>query len=132
MSRIPVLIVACLALGALAAPAALARPALVTNINVTAGKPTEFHFILSKSTAKRGIISFKIVNKGQLSHDFKFCSRRTSTVAANTCTGRSSKLISPGQSTTLRVTVVLRGTYQYLCTVPGHAAGGMKGLFKVT
>lgn len=132
MSKVPVFIVASLALGALAAPVALARPALVTTINVTAGKPTEFHFILSKSTAKHGIITFKITNKGQIPHDFKFCSKKTSSVAANTCTGRATKLINPGQSTTLRVTVLLKGTYEYLCTVPGHAAGGMKGLFKVT
>ena len=99
MSKVSVLMVACVALGALAAPSALARPTLLTTINVTAGKPTEFHFVLSKSTAKRGIIVFKFANAGQLS---------------------------------LRVTVLLKGTYEYLCTVPGHAAGGMKGLLKVT
>jgi uncharacterized cupredoxin-like copper-binding protein len=132
LSKIPVLVFACLAFGALAAPAALARPTLLTTINVTAGKPTEFHFVLSKSTAKRGIIVFKIANGGQIPHDFKFCSSRSSTLVANTCTGRSSKTINPGQSTTLRVTALLKGTYEYLCTVPGHAAGGMKGLLKVT
>ena len=132
MSKVSVLIVACLAVGALAAPVSLASPALLTTVNVTAGKPTEFHFTLSKSTAKRGIIVFKIANGGQLSHDFKFCSSRSSSLVANTCTGRSTKMISPGQSTTLRVTVLLKGSYEYLCTVPGHAAGGMKGLFKVT
>jgi uncharacterized cupredoxin-like copper-binding protein len=132
MSKVSVLIVACVALGALAAPSALARPTLLTTINVTAGKPTEFHFVLSKSTAKRGIIVFKFANAGQLSHTFKLCSRRASSLAANSCTGRSSKMISHGQSTTLRVTVLLKGTYEYLCTVPGHAAGGMKGLLKVT
>jgi uncharacterized cupredoxin-like copper-binding protein len=132
LSKVPVLILACLAFGALAAPAALAKPTLLTTINVTAGKPTEFHFVLSKSTAKRGIIVFKVANGGQLPHDFKFCSSRSTSLVANSCTGRSSKMINPGQSTTLRVTVLLKGTYQYLCTVPGHAAGGMKGLFKVT
>ena len=132
MSKVPVLVLTCLAFGALIAPAALARPTLLTTVNVTAGKPTEFHFVLSKSSGKRGIIVFKIANGGQIPHDFKFCSSRSSSLVANTCTGRSSKMISPGQSTTLRVTALLKGTYEYLCTVPGHAAGGMKGLFKVT
>jgi uncharacterized cupredoxin-like copper-binding protein len=132
MSKVPVLFSACLALGALAAPAALARPALLTTVNVTAGKPTEFHFILSKVTAKRGIIVFKITNKGAIPHDFKFCSKASSSAAATSCTGRSTKLINPGSSATLRVTVVLKGSYEYMCTVPGHAAGGMRGLFKVT
>ncbi len=132
MSRVPVLMVACLVVGALAAPVALAKPTLVTNITVTAGKPSEFHFILSKSTAKRGIISFKITNKGAIPHDFKLCSKASSSAVAVTCTGRATKLINPGSSATLRVTVLLKGTYEYLCTVPGHAAGGMKGLFKVS
>ena len=30
------------------------------------------------------------------------------------------------------VTFAKAGTYEYLCTIPGHAAGGMKGLLKVT
>jgi uncharacterized cupredoxin-like copper-binding protein len=33
---------------------------------------------------------------------------------------------------TLKVTVSKPGNYEYLCTVPGHAAGGMKGTLKVT
>jgi plastocyanin len=94
---------------------------------VTAEKPTEFHFVLSKSTAKRGIIVFKFTNAGELTHDFKPCARRTSSVA-NSCTGRSSQMISHGKSTTLRVTVLQKGTSEYLCTMLGHAASGMKGL----
>ena len=29
------------------------------------------------------------------------------------------------------MTFTAPGTYEYLCTVPGHAAGGMKGLLTV-
>jgi uncharacterized cupredoxin-like copper-binding protein len=139
MTRVPLIACVCLALAA--APIAFASSGsakttksskLLTTINVIAGKPSEFGFKLSKKTAKRGVITFKISNGGNLPHDFKFCSKRTSNDVANTCTGRSSKTINPGQSTTLRVTVLLAGTYEYLCTIPGHAAGGMKGLFKVT
>jgi hypothetical protein len=32
----------------------------------------------------------------------------------------------------LRVTFKAPGTYEYLCTVPGHAAAGSKGLLTVT
>jgi uncharacterized cupredoxin-like copper-binding protein len=139
MIRVPLIACACLVLAA--APVAFAASGstkaakssrLVTTITVVAGKPSEFGFKLSKKTAKRGVITFKISNGGSIPHDFKFCSKRSSNDVANTCTGRSSKTISPGQSTTLRVTVLLAGTYEYLCTIPGHAAGGMKGLFKVT
>lgn len=117
----------------IAVPAAVARPGAikVTNVTVTAGKPAEFHFIVAPSTVKSGVIVFKITNKGALPHDFKLCSGRNKPLA-NSCTGRATRQISPGQSTTLRVSVLLKGAYEYLCTVPGHAAGGMKGFLKVT
>jgi uncharacterized cupredoxin-like copper-binding protein len=132
MIRFSLFLAACVALTALAAvPAALARPSLLTTINVIEGKPVEFKYKLSSNTAKRGIIIFKITNQGKLPHDFKFCSKATSSLA-NSCTGRGTPAISPGGSTTLRVTVLLKGTYEYLCTLPAHAASGMKGLIKVS
>jgi len=114
-----------LALVAVCAPLAWVLPASaqqstakITTVNVTAGKPAEFRFTLSKKTAPSGIVIFKITNKGALPHDFKIAGRKT-------------RLISPGQSNTLRVTMK-KGAYPYLCTVTGHAAAGMKGTFKVT
>jgi uncharacterized cupredoxin-like copper-binding protein len=134
MLRTPAFVAAFLAVAALvAAPAAMAGPAAlkVANVTVTAGKPAEFHFIVAPSAVKRGVIVFKITNKGALPHDFKLCSKRNQPLA-NTCTGRGTKQINPGQTTTLRVSILLKGAYEYLCTVPGHAAGGMKGFLKVT
>jgi uncharacterized cupredoxin-like copper-binding protein len=92
-----------------------AHAATVT-INVTA---TDYHFKLSATSAKPGKVTFKLSNKGETSHDFKI-------------DGVTSKLISPGQSTSITVTFKKAGSYPYLCTVPGHAALGMKGNFKVT
>ena len=135
MTKSPLRLVICLAVVALVVtPSVLARSGskmLISNVTVTAGQPAEFHFIVAPSAVKRGIIVFKITNKGKLPHDFKLCSRASSSLA-NSCNGRSSGQISPGQSKTLRASVLLKGTYEYLCTVPGHAAGGMKGLIKVT
>ena len=115
------------------APPSLARSRAVsvTNVTVIAGKPSEFGFKLSTKTVKHGVIVFKVTNQGHLPHTFKMCSGRNKPLA-NSCTERSTKQISPGQSTTLRVSILLKGTYEYLCTLPGHAAGGMKGLLKVT
>ena len=39
--------------------------------------------------------------------------------------------IAPGKSTTLTVTFAGKGLVAYLCTLPGHAPGGMKGSFAV-
>ena len=133
MTKTPIFVAAFLAVAALVAVPTGARPGAikVANVTVTAGKPAEFHFIVAPGTVKHGVIVFKITNKGALPHDFKLCSKRNQPLA-NSCTGRGTRQINPGQSTTLRVTVLLKGAYEYLCTVPGHAAGGMKGFLNVT
>src|SRR5690349_15016713 len=135
MLKIPALVAGCLIgaalVGASGAQAAPRSATLITTVNVTAGKPSEFKFALSKKSAKRGIVIFKVKNSGNLTHDFKLCSK-SSTSLANTCNGRSSKMLPPGASTTLRASVLRKGTYEYLCTVPGHAAAGMKGVIKIT
>lgn len=113
------LITACAAIAWALPAGAQQSTTKITTINVTAGKPAEFRFTLSKKTAPSGIVIFKVTNKGALPHDFKIAGRKT-------------RLISPGQSNTLRVTIAKKGNYPYLCTVTGHAAAGMKGTFKVT
>ena len=136
MSRFLVSIGAAAALASLAVLPAMGatagHAALVQNVTVTVTKATEFKFKLSKVALKKGIVAFKVTNGGNLPHDFKVCSSNKGTITANTCTGRSTPLVSPGQSNTLRVTFLRSGTYEYLCSVPGHAAGGMKGLIKIS
>jgi uncharacterized cupredoxin-like copper-binding protein len=92
------------------------KATLLATVKVTA---KEFKFTLSAKTAKRGVVVFKVTNIGALQHDFEI-------------SGRKTKLLSHGQSDTLRVTFLRKGTYPYKCTVPGHAAQGMKGVFTIT
>jgi uncharacterized cupredoxin-like copper-binding protein len=87
----------------------------VTTVTVTM---KEFKFVLSKKTVPHGTVVFKLVNKGSLAHDFKI-------------SGKKSKMIGKGKTGLLRVTLT-KGLKAYLCTVPGHAAAGMKGRLKVT
>ena len=101
-----------------------------TVVTVAAGKPTEFSFKLSTTTIKSGTVTFKVTNNGSLPHDFKVCARPTGGIA-DTCSGKATKLLTPGSSATLTVTFAKSGTYEYLCTVSGHAAAGMKGSLKV-
>ena len=115
-----------LALVAVCAPLAWALPAAAqqgtvraATITVTAGKPGEFRFTLSKKTAPLGTVTFKVTNKGALPHDFKIFGHKT-------------RLLTPGTSQSVKVTFKKKGSYPYLCTVTGHAAAGMKGIFKVT
>jgi nitrite reductase (NO-forming) len=102
-----------------------------TSVTVLAGKPSEFRFKLSKTKVHHGKVAFKVVNKGLLPHTFKICSSPKGG-HANACKGKSTKLISPGKSTTLVYVFTKKGTYEYICTVAGHAAAGMKGDLKVT
>src|SRR5262245_34297756 len=97
-------------------PPSVRTEALLERVNVAA---SEFTFDLSKKTARRGVVVFKVQNVGKIKHDFEI-------------KGRKTRLLSAGQSATLRVTFLRKGSYPYKCTVPGHAAAGMKGVFKIT
>jgi uncharacterized cupredoxin-like copper-binding protein len=122
-----------LAAGAVASSAVFStHSAKATTITVVAGKPSELKFQLSKSTKlKTGTYIFKVTNKGLGFHTFKFCTVPVKTAAKNTCTGKVTKLLKPGQSATFTVVIKKAGKYEFLCSVPGHAAAGMKGLIGV-
>jgi uncharacterized cupredoxin-like copper-binding protein len=64
-------------------------------------------------------VTFFVINRGALSHDFRI-------------NGKKTKMLKPGQSATLKVAFTKAGRFAYICTVPGHAAAGMKGTLKVT
>ena len=101
------------------APAVARAPqkaALLKTVKVTA---KDISFTLSSKSAKRGVVVFKVTNGGALKHDFQI-------------KGRKTKLLSHGQSATLRITFLQKGKYPYKCTVPGHAAAGMKGTFTIS
>jgi uncharacterized cupredoxin-like copper-binding protein len=115
---------ALLVVGAAGAAAPFAIPAIgagsssskTITIKVTA---TEFKFALSRRSVPKGTtVIFKVTNKGKIEHDFKV-------------NGKKTRLLKPGQSTTLRVVFSKKGKLLYLCTVKGHAAIGMKGTFGV-
>jgi uncharacterized cupredoxin-like copper-binding protein len=109
--------------------AAARKPARA--VAVTAGKPSEFKFTLSARTVRIGVVTFTIRNRGTLAHDFKVCTAPTKHARANACKGHGTRRISPGKSLKLSVRFRKKGSYEYLCTVPGHAAAGMKGLLAV-
>jgi uncharacterized cupredoxin-like copper-binding protein len=119
------------ALPATAHPAKQAAARVTTTIIVTMGKPTEFAFTLSKtSNLPAGLITFKVTNKGVIGHSFKVCTKAVTTTKANSCVGVATKVLNKGQSATLTVPFA-KGQFEFLCTVSGHAAGGMKGIIGV-
>jgi uncharacterized cupredoxin-like copper-binding protein len=97
-----------------AAPASATATGQSTAVTVTA---SEFKFTLSRTSVPQGEVVFTVVNDGKLAHNFWIG-------------GKQTPLISPGKSATLTTTLDA-GTLNYLCTVPGHAAAGMKGTLTV-
>ena len=104
---------AALAVVPIASPSQSAARA--TTVKVTA---KEFKFTLSKAKVPHGTVVFVVTNRGKLGHDFKIGTKKT-------------PMVKPGKSSTIRVKLA-KGGKKYLCTVPGHAAAGMKGTLKVT
>lgn len=128
-----ILVLAAAAVLLAVAATAQARPTrAAATIAVTEGKPSEFGFKLSTKTVAHGTVTFTITNGGAIPHTFKLCTAPVKTAAANTCAGKTTPQMNPGAKATLKVTIAKAGTYEYLCTIAGHAAGGMKGLLKVT
>jgi uncharacterized cupredoxin-like copper-binding protein len=116
MNRITLALGVALAALVAAAPVA-AGPSASTATTVTVTMK-EFKFTLSKKTVPHGKVTFKLVNKGSVKHDFKIA-------------GKKSKMIAPKKTGTLIVTLK-KGKLAYICTVAGHAAAGMKGKLTVT
>ena len=102
-------------LGVVAGPSLAARSHTTgTAVTVTA---SEFKFKLSKTSVPAGSVTFTVKNAGHVGHDFKIGGKKTA-------------MIKPGKSAKLTVTLK-KGKAAYLCTVPGHAAAGMKGTLTV-
>jgi uncharacterized cupredoxin-like copper-binding protein len=88
---------------------------------------TDLKFTPPTIQAKAGQ-PLKIVfeNKGVIEHDIAFPTLKTDKPGAGPHTSAR-----PGQSTTLELTPTAAGTYEYVCTIPGHKEAGMKGTINV-
>ncbi len=81
---------------------------------------SEFSFGVKTITAPAGPLAVTVINNGSIGHTF-------------TIEGQNLNLVvsSHGDSKTGTVTLP-KGTYTFECTVPGHAAAGMKGTLVVS
>jgi uncharacterized cupredoxin-like copper-binding protein len=71
-------------------------------------------------------IKVVLENKGVIEHDIAF-----PTIKADR-PGSSLKVVAkPGQTATLEFTPTAKGSYEYICTIPGHKDAGMKGTIHV-
>lgn len=79
---------------------------------------TDYDFALSKKRIVHGKAVFRVVNTGEVIHDFKIAGKKT-------------PILTKGQLGFLRVALKKPGRYLFVCTVPGHIAAGMKGVLTV-
>jgi hypothetical protein len=111
------LVLATLAVGTLAAGiaavAAFAPAASGTSSARYAVTARDFRFVIVPPRLRAGTQTFTVVNRGQATHDFKIGTKKT-------------RILNPGERQTIRVTLRKGRRYTVICTVPGHAALGMK------
>lgn len=75
-------------------------------------------YVLSARTARRGVVIFKVTNPASEPHDLSI-------------DGRTTPLLTTGQSATLRVTFHRKGRYPYKDTFDHHAQFGCRGVFTI-
>jgi len=71
-------------------------------------------------------IKITFENKGVIEHDLTF-----PTVKADKPASALKTVARAGQTTTLEFTPTAAGTFEYVCTIPGHKEAGMKGTINV-
>jgi plastocyanin len=83
---------------------------------------TEMRFGPNRIDARVGQpIVIRIFNRGAQPHDLTFPSAEMPGLRG------VETLMNPGESTTLTLTFDRPGSYQFLCSIPGHAVAGMTG-----
>lgn len=110
-----------------AAPAASSPAGAVQKVALKSGESGLGYFINpSEVKLKPGRIEVTMSNEGaERPHNF----------VVRNLSGQgdlaSMDRLSPGQSNSVTFTLAQAGTYQFLCTLPGHADRGAKGTFVV-
>jgi nitrite reductase (NO-forming) len=87
-----------------------------------------------KLTVKSGdSVTFKVVNSGKSFHSFAVVSDvdDPNSIVFNSAIKSPNNPMKPGESGEVTFTAGAPGMYNYICTVPGHAALGMQGDFIV-
>lgn len=112
IGAVPALAILAVTVSAFASPA---RQEATTRVTVNM---SEYKFALSKRSVPRGTVVFRVANKGTIGHNFRIGGKKTRVLAA-------------GASGSLTVALPRAGRYAYVCTLPSHAAAGMKGTLTV-
>lgn len=97
----------------------------------------QFEFTPAAATVPAGSeVTVTFTNEGALEHSWALIPNSvdpTEATEADAFAGADSGTVAGGESTTFTFTAPDEpGTYQFVCIVPGHAAGGMVGTLTVS
>jgi len=82
---------------------------------------SEWKFQPAQLTVEAGVpVQLTELNGGTIQHDFSI-----------EALGINLPLLDPGKSQSVRFIPTKKGTFEFKCTVPGHAEAGMKGTITV-
>jgi nitrite reductase (NO-forming) len=114
--------------GAAVAPAVAQAPApaaaVPAEVKIVA---TDLKFSVPTLQAKVGQrLTVTLENRGVIEHDLAF-----PTVKADKPASALKTIAKPGRTTTLEFTPTAAGSFEYICTIPGHKEAGMKGTINV-
>ncbi|MEW5987131.1 MAG: plastocyanin/azurin family copper-binding protein [Chloroflexota bacterium] len=94
-----------------------------------------FKFTPASATVAAGAeVTVTLNNKGALAHSWTLLAAGvdpTTATDANAIGGATTGEVAAGTSKSITFTAPAAGTYTFVCTVPGHAAGGMVGTLTV-
>ena len=107
---------------AFAAPVAAAPTTSSSTTLRISAKAAGLAFSTTHLTARHGIVTIRMTNLSPLPHDVAIRGNGIS---------KSGKLVPKG-GTSIVTATLKKGVYTFLCTVPGHAAAGMKGKLTIT
>lgn len=96
----------------------------------------DFRFDPTNASVPAGAqVTLTLQNEGPaLEHSWVLVSDQadaTTVTDADAIGGASTGSVAAGESNSITFTAPPAGTYQYVCTIPGHAAGGMVGTLTV-
>ncbi|MFM7224297.1 MAG: plastocyanin/azurin family copper-binding protein [Actinomycetota bacterium] len=98
-------------------PASETRSAVDGKVTVCA---YDIRYDVKRIEVEAGAIEFTLINKGAIAHNLVI-------------EGEEFLLDTPSRGKTASATITLEpGTYEFLCTISGHAQAGMKGTIVVS
>jgi plastocyanin len=133
MKRLTLVIVVLLTGLMLAACGGDTAPSGPAPVTIDVAGYDEFRFDPNSITVDAGAeVTINFQNAGALEHNWLLVSQAVdvaSATEADAIAGANTGIVGSGQSTSITFTAPPAGTYTMVCTVPGHAVGGMVGTF---